>query len=68
MKKTEKMSTEDLEKMLTETAQQALIQIQQQNYLSEARQRGRTYIIKIGLAFCGKYFQIQAEQEDLESS
>ncbi|MBS0350793.1 MAG: AAA family ATPase [Proteobacteria bacterium] len=63
VKKTGKMSPDDLEKVLTETAQQALAQIQQQNYLSEARQRGRTNIIKVGLAFCGKYFQIQAKKE-----
>jgi hypothetical protein len=66
VKKNERMSTEDLEKILTETAQQALMQIQQQNYLSEARQRGRTNIIKIGLAFCGKHFQIQAEKSGSE--
>jgi PD-(D/E)XK nuclease superfamily len=66
VKKTEKMSPEDLEKVLTETAQQALMQIEQQNYLSEARQRGRTNIIKIGLAFCGKHFQIQAEKSGSE--
>ena len=62
VKMTEKMSADDLDKILTQTAQQALAQIQQQNYLSEARQRGRTNIMKIGLAFCGKHFQIQAER------
>lgn len=63
VKKTEKMNAEALEKILIETAREALLQIQQQNYLSEARQRGRTNIIKIGLAFCGKQFQIQAEKD-----
>ncbi len=61
VKKTEKMSAEDLDKKLTEAAQQALTQIQQQNYLSEAQQRGRTNILKIGLAFCGKHFNLQSE-------
>ncbi len=46
-----------------EKAKQALTQITQQNYLSEAKQRGRTHILKVGLAFCGKHFQIQAERE-----
>ncbi len=68
VKKTEKMNADDLDKVLVQTAQQALTQIQQQNYLSEARQRGRTNIIKIGLAFCGKHFEIQAEREDSEYS
>ena len=68
VKKIEKMNTDDLDKVLTQSAQQALVQIQQQNYLSEARQRGRTNIIKIGLAFCGKHFQIQAERENSEYS
>jgi hypothetical protein len=66
VKMTEKMSVDDLDKILTQTAQQALAQIQEQNYLSEAKQRGRTNILKIGLAFCGKHFQIQAEKESSE--
>ena len=57
------MKPEYLEKVLTETAEQALAQIQQQNYLSEARQRGRTNIIQIGLAFCGKRFHLCTERE-----
>ena len=61
VKKTEKMSSDDLDKILTETAKQALTQITQQSYLSEAKQRGRTHILKVGLAFCGKHFQIQSE-------
>ncbi len=60
VKKTEKMNSEDLDKILTETAKQALAQIAEQNYLTEAKQRGRTHILKIGLAFCGKHFQIQS--------
>jgi hypothetical protein len=63
IKKTEKMNSEDLEKILTETEKQALAQIAEQNYLSEAKQRERTYILKIGLAFCGKHFQIQSARE-----
>ena len=62
------MNADDLDKVLAQTAQQALAQIQQQNYLSEACQRGRTKIIKIGLAFCGKRFEIQAEKEGSEPS
>jgi hypothetical protein len=61
VKRTEKISDDALDKMLTQAAQQALAQIKQQNYLSEAHQRGRTNILKIGLAFCGKHFQIQSE-------
>lgn len=63
VKMTEKMNADDLDQILTRTAQQALAQIQKLNYLSEARQCGRTNILKIGLAFCGKQFQIQAEKE-----
>ncbi len=63
VKKTEKMSQEDLDKILIETAKQALAQISQQIYLSEAKQRGRTNIIKLGLAFCGNHFEIQSENE-----
>lgn len=62
VKMTEKISADDLDKILTQAAQQALAQIQQQNYLSEARQRGRTNILKIGLAFCGKRFKVEFEQ------
>lgn len=62
VKMTDGMNVRDLDKILTQVAQQALTQIQQQNYLSEAKQRGRTNILKMGLAFCGKHFQIQAEK------
>jgi hypothetical protein len=65
VKRTEKMSDEDLDKILSQAAQAALTQIEQKNYLSEARQRGRTNILKIGLAFCGKYFHIQAKKDDI---
>ena len=65
VKKPEKMSSDDLDKILTETAKQALTQITQQSYLSEAKQRGRTHILKVGLAFCGKHFQIQVENEPI---
>jgi Predicted AAA-ATPase/PD-(D/E)XK nuclease superfamily len=64
VKSTGKTHTE-LERILSETAQQALTQIQQQNYLAEAKQRGRTYVLKIGLAFCGKQFKIQCQQEPI---
>ena len=68
VKITEKISSKDLDKLLMQTAHQALTQIQQQNYLSEAHQRGRINIIKIGLAFCGKHFEIQTEMAVSPSS
>lgn len=48
----------DLDKALTQAAQQALEQIELQNYAAEARQRGRTNILKIGLAFSGRRFKL----------
>jgi hypothetical protein len=64
VKMSEKISIENLDKLLAQTAQQALKQIEQQNYISEVIQRGRSNILKVGLAFCGKHFQIQAEKHD----
>ena len=68
IKMAEKLSANDLDKLLVQAAQQALVQIQKLNYLSEARQRGRTNILKIGLAFSGKHFQIRSERECSVSS
>ncbi len=50
--------TTDLEKALTQAAQQALEQVELKNYAAEARQRGRTHILKIGLAFSGSRFKL----------
>lgn len=52
---------EQRELKLEQAAQEALAQIEQQHYLAQARQRGCTHILKIGLAFCGKYFKLQTE-------
>ena len=52
---------EQLKIKLEETAQEALDQINNQKYLSEAMRRGCTNILKIGLAFCGKRFEIKHE-------
>ena len=57
----QKKDTADLDELLSQTAAQALAQIHQQQYLTEAKQRGRTKLLKIGLAFCGKHFKIKAE-------
>jgi hypothetical protein len=46
------------EEALEQAAQQALNQMELQNYAAEARQRGRTHILKIGLAFSGKCFKL----------
>lgn len=53
--------TPDLNKALEQAAQQALDQIGLKNYAAEANQRGRTHILKIGLAFSGKRFQIRSQ-------
>ncbi|MBS0349602.1 MAG: AAA family ATPase [Proteobacteria bacterium] len=55
----------DEERLMTkleETAREAVKQISKSRYVAEAENRGNTNIIKIGLAFCGKRFKIQAEQ------
>ncbi len=47
-----------LDQALEQAAQQALEQIELQNYTAEAKQRNRTNILKIGLAFSGKRFKL----------
>ncbi len=51
-------NTPNLDQALEHAAQQALEQIQLQSYTTEARQRGRTNILKLGLAFSGKQFRL----------
>ena len=52
--------------LLTEKLQQeagnALAQINQHRYATEAKQRGCTKLLKVGLAFCGKRFEIASEE------
>ncbi|MCE3237677.1 MAG: Protein of unknown function (DUF1703)/Predicted AAA-ATPase [Gammaproteobacteria bacterium] len=50
---------EQLDIHLEQAAQEALNQIDQKHYMAEAKQRGSTDILKIGLAFCGKRFKIK---------
>lgn len=62
IKRVRRPDTQDpalIDKLLTEAATQAMAQIHQQKYLTEARQRGRTNLLAIALAFCGKRFQLQ---------
>jgi hypothetical protein len=47
---------------LEKTAREAVTQIEEARYAAEAEKRGSAYIIKIGVAFCGKRFKIYAEQ------
>ena len=53
---------EQLTAHLEEAAKEALHQINQKRYLAEVEKRGCTHILKIGIAFCGKRFKMQAEQ------
>jgi hypothetical protein len=53
---------EQLDIRLEQASQEALDQIDQKHYLAEAKQRGCTHILKIGLAFCGKRFKIKYAQ------
>jgi hypothetical protein len=50
---------EQLDSLLAQAAQEALDQIDQKHYVAEAKQRGSTHILKIGLAFSGKRFKIK---------
>jgi hypothetical protein len=50
---------EQLDIHLEQADQEALNQIDQKHYMAEAKQRGSTDILKIGLAFCGKRFKIK---------
>ncbi len=51
--------TPNLAQALAQAAQQALEQMELQNYAAEARQRDRTKILQIGLAFSGKRFKLR---------
>ncbi len=55
---------EQLDVYLEQAAQEALDQIDQKHYVAEAKQRGSTQILKIGLAFCGKCFKIKYTHSD----
>ena len=50
-----------LTEKLTQAAQEALTQIDQHRYAAEAKQRGCQQILKVGLAFCGKRFEITSK-------
>lgn len=54
-------NTVQLEETLLQTAEAALAQIANQQYLATAKQQGCSYIIKMGLAFCGKQFKLCSE-------
>lgn len=53
----------DLESLLQKTAKQALTQIELTEYNAEFKQRGVTNVLKIGLAFSGKKFCVEAKHE-----
>ena len=55
-------NSEALEINLMKVAKEAIEQINQLGYMTEAKQRGYSNILKIGLAFCGKRFKIAYEQ------
>ncbi len=50
--------TPNLDQALEQAAQHALEQMELQNYAAEAKQRGRTKLLQIGLAFSGKRFKL----------
>ncbi len=52
--------TPNFDQALEQAAQHALEQMELQNYAAEARQRGRTKILQIGLAFSGKRFILKS--------
>ena len=52
-----------ISKKLQEAAQAALMQIEQHHYAADAKQRGCTHTLKVGLAFCGKQFRIAAAKK-----
>ncbi|MCE3239398.1 MAG: Protein of unknown function (DUF1703)/Predicted AAA-ATPase [Gammaproteobacteria bacterium] len=57
-------AVKDIKKLKThleEAAHEALKQVDEKGYLSEAKRRGSTHILKIGLAFCGKRFAMKHE-------
>lgn len=52
-------NNQERERKLEQAAQAALQQIEQLGYLNEAQQRGCPTILKVGLAFSGRYFNLQ---------
>ncbi|CAN5308868.1 hypothetical protein BH10PSE19_BH10PSE19_22000 [soil metagenome] len=54
----EKADIELLMRKLEATAEEALQQMQQQQYVAEAKQRGKSRIVKLAIAFCGKRFKM----------
>jgi len=53
---------EKLMAKLEQGAKDALAQINQKSYVADAKRRGSSNILKLGLAFCGKHFKISYEQ------
>lgn len=53
-----KRNSDEIKTILENAAQAALEQIEQRSYIAEAKQRGITNILKIGIAFSGKRFGI----------
>lgn len=51
-------NADELATKLEEAALDAILQIDKRNYLAEAKQRGSTQVLKVGLAFCGKHFKL----------
>jgi len=60
---TPNLTEEALNILLNREAQAALKQINQKQYTAEAKQRGFTKIIKLGIAFCGKEFRLVSEND-----
>jgi len=52
---------EGLEVRLEQGAQEALVQINHKQYITEAKHRGFSNIIKIGIEFSGKSFRVATE-------
>jgi PD-(D/E)XK nuclease superfamily len=52
-----------LEPMLQQEAKKALTQIDKNEYTAELKQRGIKNVLKIGLAFSGKEFHVEAKRE-----
>lgn len=56
--KSKSKEEEDIKKQLQREAEAALKQIENRGYAAELKQRGLKDILKIGLAFCGKHFEL----------
>lgn len=54
--------------ILKKAAEEALTQIETGEYLAEAKQRGIKNILKIGIAFSGKYFSMSYCKVDCRES